>query len=355
MASDPGISPGEAADRSLPLAPITVAVDGLGVEAGPGALAAGARLAAADGIRLRIFGPTAEIDLAGVAGCEVFDTTEVITNHESPVAAVRHRPEASVVRTVADVAAGHSDAVVSMGSTGAAMAAATFGLKRLRGVKRPALSVRLPLPGREVLFLDVGANVDLRAQHLVQFAWLGAAFARSAMAIPDPTVALLSVGEEAGKGRDMVVEANAALSGAERMNFIGNVEGRDIPAGGADVIVTDGFTGNIALKTLEGTAGVVAGAISSAARSNPLSALGGLLMKPALRGLRKEMKPDSTGGAIMLGLRRVAVVGHGNSGPEGIANAIRVAAGAVSAEVPARTEELLHEGGAERKAIDGIV
>lgn len=324
------------------------------MESGPEALSEGARLAAADGIRLRVFGPAAELGLSGIGGCEVFDTTDCITNHDSPVAAVRHRPDASVVRAVADVAAGHSDAVVSMGSTGATMAAATFGLKRLRGVKRPALSVRLPLPGRESLFLDVGANIDLRAQHLVQFAWLGAAYARTAMGIENPSVALLSVGEEAGKGRDSVVEANAILGAAERLNFVGNVEGRDIPAGVADVIVTDGFTGNIALKTLEGTARVVSGAISAAARSNPLSVIGGLMMKPALRGLRREMKPDSTGGAIMLGLRRVAVAGHGNSGPHGVANAIRVAAGAVVAEVPSRTEELLHEGGADRRTIGEI-
>lgn len=329
-----------------------VALDGLGVEAGADTLSAGARIAAADGIRLRIFGPERELGLSGVPGCEVFDATELISNEDSPVAAVRGRPDASVVRAVADVADGNSDAVVSLGSTGATMAAATFGLKRLKGVKRPALAVRLPLPGRETLFLDVGANSDLRGQHLIQFAWLGAAFARSVMGLEDPSVALLSVGEEAGKGRDQVIEANRALTGAEGMNFIGNVEGRDLPAGAADVIVTDGFTGNIALKTLEGTARVVAGAISDAARSNPLSAAGGLMMKPALRGLRRQMKPDSTGGAIMLGLRRVAVVGHGNSGPEGVANAIRVAARAVQTGVPERTGEMLRQGGADRRSIE---
>lgn len=336
---------------------VTVALDGLGVEAGPDTLAAGARLAAADGISLRVFGPRDELRLDGVPGCEVVDTRDLITNRESPVAAVRSRPEASVVRAVADVAEGRSGAVVSLGSTGATMAAATFGLKRLRGVKRPALAVRLPLPKGETLFLDVGANSDLQARHLVQFAWLGAAFARSVMDLANPTVALLSVGEEAGKGRDSVVEANATLSGAEGLNFIGNVEGRDLPEAVADVVVTDGFTGNIALKTLEGTARVVASAVSAAARSNPLSALGGLLMKPSLKGLRKELNPDSTGGAIMLGLRQVAVVGHGNSGPEGVANAIRVAARAVETGVPSRTEAMLRQGGADRRSIgsDGTV
>ncbi len=336
----------------MELSGITVALDGLGVESGPDVVVAGARLAAADGIRLRIFGPASELNLDGVDGCEVFDTTEAITNHDDPVPAVRSRPEASVVRAVADVAAGDSDAVVSLGSTGATMAAATFGLKRSRGVKRPALAAILPLPGKSVLFLDVGANVDVRAQHLIQFAWLGTAFARAVMDMENPSVGLLSVGEEAGKGRDEVVEANAALSAAENINFVGNVEGGDVTAGEVDVIVTDGFTGNVVLKTMEGTAKTVAGAISAAARSNPLSAVGGLMMKPALGGLRRELHPDSTGGAILLGLRRVAVVGHGSSGPEGVANAIRVAARAAAADAPGKTERTLREAGANRGAIE---
>ncbi len=331
---------------------IVVALDGLGVEAGPGTLAAGAKLALADGIKLRVFGPADQLGLDGLEGCEVFDATEAITNHDDPVPAVRSRPDASVVRAVADVAAGNSSAVVSLGSTGATMAAATFGLKRLRGVKRPALAARLPIPGKSVLFLDVGANVDVRAQHLIQFAWLGAAFARSVMGLADPSVGLLSVGEEAGKGRDEVVEANAVLSAASGINFIGNVEGGDVPGGTADVIVTDGFTGNVVIKTMEGTAKTVSGAISAAARSNPVSAVGGLMMKPALGGLRRELHPDSTGGAILLGLRRVAVVGHGSSGPEGVANAIRVAARAVAVDAPGLTESMLREAGANRGAIE---
>ncbi|MDQ2621514.1 MAG: phosphate acyltransferase PlsX [Actinomycetota bacterium] len=337
-----------------PTSGITVALDGLGVESGSETLAAGVRLATADGIRLRVFGPAAELGLGDVDGCEVFDTQDVITNHDDPVPAVRSHPDASVVRAVADVAAGNSDAIVSLGSTGATMAAATFGLKRSRGVKRPALAAILPIPGKSVLFLDVGANVDVRSQHLIQFAWLGAAFAQAVMGKENPSVGLLSVGEEAGKGRDEVVEANTALSAADGLNFIGNVEGRDVPAGTADVVVTDGFTGNVVLKTMEGTAKTVGGAISAAARSNPLSAIGGLMMKTALGGLRRELHPDSTGGAILLGLRRVAVVGHGSSGPEGIANAIRVAARGAAGDTPGRTERMLHEAGANRGAIEPV-
>lgn len=336
----------------MDLSGTTVALDGLGVESGFDVLAAGVRLAAEDGIGLRVFGPAAEIDVSGLAGVEVIDTSDQITNDDDPVPAVRSRPESSIVRAVADVAVGNSEAVVSLGSTGATMAAATFGLKRSKGVKRPALGAQVPLPGRTVLFLDVGANLDVRAQHLVQFAWLGAAFSKSVMGVDMPQVGLLSVGEEAGKGKEEVVEANATLTGANEFEFIGNVEGRDLPAGVADVVVTDGFTGNIVLKALEGTVKTVVGAISDAARSNPLSAAGGLMLKPALGGLRRDLHPDTTGGAILLGLRRTAVVGHGSSGPEGVANAIRVAARAARVDAPGLTEEMLHRVGANRGAID---
>lgn len=301
---------------------------------------------------MRVFGPASEIDLSGLENVELIDSVDQITNQDDPVPAVRSRPEASIVRAVADVSAGNSEAVVSLGSTGAMMAAATFGLKRARGVKRPALAAQVPLPGRTVLFLDVGANLDVRAQHLIQFAWLGAAFSKSVMGVSRPEVALLSVGEEAGKGKEEVVEANAALNGTSEFDFIGNVEGRDLPAGVADVIVTDGFTGNIALKALEGTVRTVVNAISDAARKNPLSAVGGLMLKPAIGGLRRDLHPDTTGGAILLGLRKTAVVGHGSSGPEGVANAIRLAARAARVDAPGRTEEMLHRVGANRGAID---
>jgi phosphate acyltransferase len=328
----------------------TVALDGFGAEQGFAALAAGARLAAADGIRLRVFGPP-ELALDGVEGIELIPTGEWIANEEDPVPAVRARPEASIVRAARDVAEGCADALAGVGSTGAAMAAATFGLRRLKGVQRPALAVRLPVPGKAVLFLDAGANVEARAQHLVQFAFLGAAFSEAVLGVRRPRVGLLSVGEEAGKGREEVVAAHEILSAAPGIDFAGNVEGRDLPAGAADVVVTDGFTGNVALKLMEGTAKAVGGAIRERARSNPLAALGGLLMRPALGGLRRELAPDTTGGAILLGLRRIAVVGHGSSGPEGIANAVRLAARSAEADAVGRTEALLREGGAGRGSL----
>jgi len=330
---------------------VTVALDGYGAEQGFDVLAEGARLAAADGIGVRVFGPARSLDLDGVEGIEVVPTEEWIANDEDPVPAVRSRPEASVVRAARDVAEDVADAMVSPGSTGATMAAATFGLRRLKGVQRPALAVRLPVPGKPVLFLDVGANVEVRAQHLVQFAFLGAAFSAAVLEVENPAVGLLTVGEEAGKGRGEVVEAHRILSAAPGLDFAGNVEGRDLPAGAADVVVTDGFTGNVALKLMEGTAKVVAGAVGDAARSNPASLVGGLLMRPALGGLKRELHPDTTGGAILLGLRGIAVVGHGSSGAEGIANAIRLAARCAEVDAVGRTAALLREGGAGRGAL----
>jgi phosphate acyltransferase len=329
----------------------TVALDGYGAEQGFEVLAEGARLAAGDGIRVRVFGPERGLGLDGVEGIEVVPTDEWIGNDEDAVAAVRAKKQASVVRAARAVAEGEAEAMVSHGSTGATMAAATFGLRRLRGVQRPALAVQLPVPGKPVLFLDAGANVEVRPQHLVQFAFLGAAFSEAVLGASHPRVGLLSVGEEPGKGTKEVVAAHAMLSEASGIEFAGNVEGGDLPAGAADVVVTDGFTGNVALKLMEGTARAVTGAIRDAAGANPLATLGGALMRPALGGLRRELHPDTTGGAILLGLRSIAVVGHGGAGAEGIANALRLAARCVEVDAIGRTAALLEQGGARRGSL----
>ncbi|HVY95474.1 MAG TPA: phosphate acyltransferase PlsX [Solirubrobacterales bacterium] len=332
---------------------VTVALDGYGAEQGFDVLADGVRRAARDGIRVRVFGPPDELALEGTENVEVIATEEWIGNEEDPVPAVRAKSGASVVEIARDVADDAADAMVSLGSTGATMAAATFGLRRLKGVQRPALAVQLPVPGKKVLFLDVGANVEVRAQHLVQFAFLGAAFSAAVLGVERPRVGLLTVGEEAGKGREEVVEAHGVLAESPGIDFVGNVEGRDLPAGAADVVVTDGFTGNVSLKLMEGTARTVAGAVAEAARSNPLAMLGGLLLKPALGALRRDLHPDTTGGAILLGLRGIAVVGHGSSGADGVANAVRRAARCAEVDAVGRTAELLREGGAGRGALAG--
>jgi phosphate acyltransferase len=331
--------------------PIPVALDGYGTDAGLDVVVEGARLAAADGIPVRIFGP-ASIETPD--GVELGPTTDWIGNEAEPVAAVRSTPEASIVRGASAVAEGSCSALVSAGSTGATMTAALFALKRAQGVHRPALAVQIPVPGSDgppLLFLDCGANTDVRPQHLIQFAFLGSAFSAAVLGVTNPRVALLSVGEEQKKGRADVVEAHEALTGAEGIRFIGNLEGRDLLSGEADVIVTDGFTGNVTLKTLEGTARAVADAVRAAARSGPIASAGGLLLRPALGGLRQSMDPNSVGGAILLGLRGVAVVAHGSSTPEGIANAVRLADRAVRERAVERTGELLAAAGATRDAL----
>jgi phosphate acyltransferase len=330
---------------------VPVALDAYGADGGPDLVLEGARLAAADGIPVRIFGPSG---LAGSDGVEVDPTTEWIGNEAEPVAAVRSTPEASVVRGAAAVAEGTCSSLVSAGSTGATMTAALFALKRAQGVHRPALAVQFPVPGADgppLVFLDCGANTDVRPQHLIQFAFLGSAFSAAVLGVESPRVALLSVGEEQKKGRADVVEAHEALADSAGIRFIGNVEGRDLLSGEADVIVTDGFTGNVTLKTVEGTAKAVADAVRDAARSGPLAATGGLLLRPALGGLRRTMDPNAVGGAILLGLRGVAVVAHGSSTPDGIANAVRLAHRTVTERAVERTGELLAASGATRDAL----
>ncbi len=330
-----------------------VALDGYGADAGPELVMEGAALAAADGIVVRVFGPAS---LRPQPGVEVESCEHWIDNESDPVSAVRSTPEASVVRAAAEVAAGRAGGMVSAGSTGATMTAALFALKRLQGVQRPALAVQIPRPNAgpsapPVLMLDAGANTEARSQHLIQFAYLGSAFSDAVLGTTSPRVALLSVGEEQRKGNPEVIEANEALDGAEGLEFVGNVEGRDLLSGVADVVVTDGFTGNIALKTLEGTARAVADAVRGAARSGPLAAAGGLLLRPALAGLRGRMDPNAVGGAVLLGLRGTAVVAHGSSSAEGIANAVRLADRAVRERVMERTAEALERAGATRGAL----
>jgi phosphate acyltransferase len=333
----------------------TVALDGRGADRGAEVVVGGVRAATADGIGVRVFGRPEELaGLEHIDAAELVATSEAITNDDEPVAAVRSRERASVVLAARDVAEGRSDALVSAGPTGATMTAALLSLRRMRGVRRPALALELLVPGRErppTVLLDVGANAEVRAGDLVQFAHLGAAFSEAVLGISGPRVALLSVGEEHKKGTQELIDAHAELAASEAIEFRGNVEGRDLLTGVADVIVTDGFTGNVTLKTIEGTARAVADAVRVAARSGPIAALGGLLLRPALGELRRGMDPDNTGGAILLGLDGVAVVGHGSSGAEGVANAIRLAARAVEERSVERTAALLERSGATRSGL----
>ncbi|MGA9874706.1 MAG: phosphate acyltransferase PlsX, partial [Solirubrobacteraceae bacterium] len=246
--------------------------------------------------------------------------------------------------------------LVCAGGTGAALAAGLFNIKRARGVHRPALALPIPLPGpppvRPVTLLDVGASAQARSEHLVQFAFMGAAFASVVLGVQRPRVALLSNGEEAERGSELVVQAAAELS--ERcqdgvVQFIGNVEGGDIVGGAADVVVTDGFTGNIALKLMEGVSQTMLGAVRDAAGSSARGKLGGMLLRPSLRAFRDQIDPEGEGGAYLLGLRGLAVVPHGRFARRGFAQAIVRAERGARENVVGRTHAALSDAGALRR------
>jgi glycerol-3-phosphate acyltransferase PlsX len=300
-------------------------------------------------VRVILFGPAAEI--GGVPEhISVVDAPVSIAKDPDPARAVRRERESSIVRAVDAVMAGEADALVSGGSTGAALAASLFGFKRARGVHRPALAILVPVPGAPFLLLDAGANVEVRPEHLVQFAHMGAAFMEAVGGVSSPRVALLANGTEPTKGTEIVVAAHQTLANSAGLNFVGNVEGFAIGTGEADVIVADGFTGNVALKVMEGASAALLGAVRSAAMSSPRSKLGGALLRPALRGLRSEIDPEEQGGAVLLGLRRLAVVPHGSFTARGFARAIEVAARGVREDVAGRTHERLAAAGALRAA-----
>ena len=323
-----------------------IALDVNGADAGAAVVVEGARRAATP---VTLFGPVAEI--ADPPG-EVVDAPVAIRGDEEPARAVRSRPDASIVQAARAVGGGGAEALVSAGATGAALAAALFHVKRSPGVSRPAIAVLLPVPGHPTLLLDAGANVEVRPEHLVQFALMGAAFMRTVHGVERPRVGLLSVGEEAAKGTPDVVEAHERLAAVEAtdMDFAGNVEGDAVTAGAVDVVVTDGFTGNVALKVMEGAAKTVVAAVRGAIRSSPLASVGGLLVRGRLGGLRRELDPNTTGGAVLLGLRRPVVVAHGRSSAEGIANAVRLARRAVDERAVERTAAALSDAGALRSA-----
>jgi glycerol-3-phosphate acyltransferase PlsX len=323
-----------------------IAVDANGADRGPRAVAEGV---SRSGLPVLLFGPRAEI--APVAGpqAEVVDAPDTIRGGDEPVAAVRSRPDASIVLAARAVGGGRATALVSAGSTGPTLAAGTLAIKRIRGVFRPALAVLLPLPRGDVLLLDAGASVEVRPEHLVQFAYMGAGFMEAVHGVERPRVGLLSVGEESGKGTPDVLTAHERIAEGS-LNFVGNVEGFDLPASGADVIVTDGFTGNVALKVLEASAKTLTAAVRDAIRSGPISTLGGLLVSGKLRGLRDQLDPERAGGAILLGLRKPVVVAHGSFGPKGIESAVRLAHRAVEEDMVGRTAAALQAADALRSA-----
>jgi len=327
----------------------TVAVDANGADLGPREVAEGA---IASGARVLLFGPAGEIGDVPADRVTVVDAPVSIAKEPDPARAVRGNPDASIVRAARAVAAGEADAIVSAGSTGAALAAGLFEIKRARGIYRPALAIPVPVPGKPVTLVDVGANAEVRSEHLVQFAFMGAALVRSVLGVTRPRVALLSNGEEDVKGTPVVLEAHAALASRSTglFEWVGNVEGTQVTEGVADVVVTDGFTGNVALKLIEGVSQTVLGAVREAAMSSPRAKIGGLLLRPALRAFRDEIDPEAAGGAYLLGLRRLGVVPHGRFSRRGFANAITLAARGHDEDVVGRTQAALEAAGALRSA-----
>jgi glycerol-3-phosphate acyltransferase PlsX len=340
------------AGAPAPETAVTVAVDANGADLGPREVAAGAARAAAEsGVRVLLFGPQGEIgDVA--PGVEVVDAPLSIAKAPDPVRAARSTPDASIVRAARAVAEGRAQALVAGGSTGAALAAGLFHIKRAPGIYRPALALALPVPRHPVTLLDVGANTEARPEHLVQFAFMGAAFARAVLGVRRPRVGLLSNGAEVVRGSELVLAAHAALAeraaGSDALEFVGNVEGDGVTTGAADVVVSDGFTGNVALKLIEGVSQTILQAVRDAARATPRSKLGGALLRPSLRGFRAEIDPEEHGGAYLLGLRRLGVVPHGRFTRVGIGRAIERAALGVRLDVVGRTHEALAQAGALR-------
>lgn len=311
--------------------PLPVALDAMGGDHAPDEIIAGARLAAADGFAVTLVGrPDA---LAGVDDFEIIEASEVIAMDADPGASVRRMKDSSLVRAAEAVRDGHACAMVSAGNTGATMASALLRMGRLPGVSRPAIATPMPIPGstRRNVLLDAGANAECSPEMLVQFAEMGAIYARDRFGIADPRVGLLSIGEEAGKGSPLVKEAfellgDTAWQQRSGATFVGNVEGRDLMGEDAHVIVTDGFTGNVALKTAEGVAKAIVNALLGAFDASDDARQGARLLAPDLLPLYATLDPDTIGGAALLGLKGVCIISHGSSSAVAIRNAIAVAA-----------------------------
>jgi glycerol-3-phosphate acyltransferase PlsX len=310
---------------------IRVAVDAMGADRGPEEIVAGALSAASDAVEPILVAPTG-LDTKGLS---LLEAADVIAMEEKPTQAVRDKPDSSLVVACRAVAEGKADAVVSAGNTGAMLAACLLELRRIPGVRRPAIAVTIPARQGPSVLLDSGANADARPEDLVQFAHMGAVFAEEILDVRDPKIRLLSIGEEAEKGNQLTLETHELLRTSD-LNFVGNTEGRDLLVRAGDVIVTDGFTGNVALKLLEGTIKNLLEAFREEITASLRGRIGGLLIRPGARRLRERLDPDTYGGAYLLGLRGLAVIAHGNSSQRAIANAVRLAARGVEHDVVGR-------------------
>jgi phosphate acyltransferase len=304
---------------------LPVAVDAVGGDKAPGEIVTGARQAVDElGVPVLLVGPPDRIGES--LGLEILGCTEVIEMHDDPGASVRRKKDSSLVRAAEAVRDGKASAMVSAGNTGATMASALLRIGRIKGVHRPAIATPIPVPGSTpTVLLDAGANAEVQPEWLVQFAQMGAAFFTARWGGHEPRVGLLSIGEEDTKGRAQEKDTNALLRTTPNVNFIGNVEGRDLITTDVDVVVTDGFTGNVALKTLEGGMRYIQGELLARLTSTPeLSTLFEQIW-PVLEPLVVELDPETYGGAMLLGVDGVCIISHGSSSARAIRNAVGVA------------------------------
>lgn len=316
---------------------LPIAVDAMGGDHAPDAIVAGAKAAAAAGTPVVLVGPPDLGDRVDTGDLPLIEASEIIEMDEDGGKAIRRKKDSTLVRAAEAVRDGHASAMISAGNTGATMASALLRMGRIKGVNRPAIATIIPVPnGQPTVLLDAGANAEVSAEWLVQFAHMGSIFSRHRFGVESPTVGLLSIGEEPGKGDNLRKEAYPLLVDAAAhsdLNFIGNVEGRDVMSDTADVVVADGFTGNVVLKTLEGGMKAVIGALLGAFGSKPEFQEHAEALMPALLPLYESLDPETYGGAMLLGVDGVCIISHGSSSERAIVNAINVAREMVEHEI----------------------
>lgn len=325
---------------------VRLVVDALGGDEAPSVVLAGVEqaLAAAQDIEVILTGPADVVEPFAAAHerCEAVATTQVIEMGEHPANAVRKKKDSSIVVGCRLVREGRAQGFFSAGSTGACMSAATLVMGRIPGVKRPCIASVIPSPVAKTILCDMGANADCKPEYLLQFAKMAQVYARTALGIVNPSVGLLNIGEEETKGSQFAQDCHKLLK-EQLPGFAGNAEGKDIALGGFDVIVTDGFTGNVALKTYEGVGKALLGALKESLMGSLKTKIGALLIKPALKELMSKVSADEYGGAQLLGVKGVCLIGHGNSDAHAVCSGVLATAAAIRMGMPAKLAAAIGE------------
>ncbi len=325
---------------------VRIAIDAMGGDRAPGEIVAGALRAREElGVEILLVGDPQQIEAVlppktNMAQLEIVPSEGAIAMEEEPLSAIRRKPKASINVSMDLVKQGRADAVISAGHSGAAMAAALLRLGRLKGIDRPAIGAVFPtiVASKQVLILDVGANVDCRPKFLEQFALMGSVYSQFVLGVDEPKVGLLNIGEEDSKGNDASVRANQLLRENPHIAFVGNAEGRDVLSGDFDVIVCDGFVGNVLLKFAEAVGEVMLQIIREELPQGLQGQIGTAILKPNLRRIKQRMDHAEHGGALLLGVDGICIIGHGSSQAPSIFNAIRMAKEAVDNQVLQRIQ-----------------